>query len=963
MGRFKKTKIPAIAEDRAVSELLYTKDICTCEAIERQVLNRSRVLFRTLNPIILSLLLVISGMSLQAQSKENSGGQTQDTTCIDIWRPGNFQAIKVTQINADPPCPEFDRFTPSLYPAVTIANLEPASSDFFTSLPIGTGVEVIAGFDLEFAPDRQVISHEAIFTLEGGNNIGHIDPSTPGRGIEHRGSDSIFRKTGTADSVVRVPFRDRNGGIVRAESGRLIFEPEGRQSWFFGTRFKGDIELRGGRIGRNSVVSDRLRLVAGRGIELEPPNGSSLINNGVLELVGSGLIAGNAQPPFAPVLTNNGAVRKLGEGSSVLGQSALIWFDNSGSISINGGSLTMSLRSPSGTLGTSTFKNTFINANDAELEFAGGGAIFDNANLERSVNFKNFNARFINTSFSGRSEFLEDQINSADYNFNSVQATGPDDLIVLSGGELSSINFVDGGLAETGIIGNVRWRGGVANRFIFGDADDSDVYVMIVESDGSTGLAAQSNVSTFTNHDEIHFIGNGDVLEIRGGSQASITNTGVMRKASGGAETIMGGGGAFRIIDNSGKIVAESGTMEFRLGGGSHVSTFTDTHLVGMPGRILFSNGRPVFSDARLDGEIYFRGDGARFYRAELSGDLFLEQGRFMFEEIRPESEGIHLIGGTFESTRGLAGLRGEVFWHGGEMLDLDFGSPEMPVSSGSELILTGDFPKELTRTFINWETVTGSGQIEGNGEVINNGIIAPAAGERIEVSSDLTLQPSSELRLELASSSEPASIDHNGILDAAGTIRISYGAGFNGDFGPEPVGLQLIVADSIRFMFNDILLPPPGPFNASLETEIQPTSDGREALMLIARSGELGVDPKCVDMGNWPLGATGQSQPIVIENRGLAPVVIENLAFLGPDSEQFAIDDGNGTTCLGTELTDGEQCNILIEFNASEGGLDSTELVIETTLPSDPATIAVVASADIIFESNFDELECGVVL
>jgi len=152
--------------------------------------------------------------------------------------------------------------------------------------------------------------------------------------------------------------------------------------------------------------------------------------------------------------------------------------------------------------------------------------------------------------------------------------------------------------------------------------------------------------------------------------------------------------------------VAESGILEFRLGGGSHVSTFTDTHLLGMPGRILFSNGRSVFSGARLEGGIDFRGDGARFYRAELSGDFFLEQGRFMFEEVHPESEGIHLIGGTFESTRGLPGLQGEVFWRGGEIRNLNFGDPIMPISSGSEMILAGEGSHTVAGTFTNLETL-----------------------------------------------------------------------------------------------------------------------------------------------------------------------------------------------------------------------------------------------------------------
>jgi hypothetical protein len=254
---------------------------------------------------------------------------------------------------------------------------------------------------------------------------------------------------------------------------------------------------------------------------------------------------------------------------------------------------------------------------------------------------------------------------------------------------------------------------------------------------------------------------------------------------------------------------------------------------------------------------------------------------------------------------------------------------------------------------------MSGAGEVTGNGEIVNHGIIAPKPGKRITVSSDLSLQPTSQLQLEIESGTSVASIEYLGALDVAGTLQVSYGPDFDGEFGPDPVTLELLVADEFRFGFDDVILPPPGPFTASLATQFEPTNDGREALVLTASSGELHVAPECVDMGDSALGAAAASEVIIVENQGLASVGIDALGFVGPDSADFSVWEGKAPNCNGAELTNGESCEIVVQFAASEGGVKRTVLEIGTSLPTDPARVEITATADVVFIDNFEGPLC----
>lgn len=633
---------------------------------------------------------------------------------------------------------------------------------------------------------------------------------------------------------------------------------------------------------------------------------------------------------------------RIGEGNLDFSLRRVADQPNSGSLVADTGIIELNLsEGPPNTVIPNQFEGANLAAMSGEIHFVGNSRMeFSDSLLEGNIIlFDTTETRFHGTQFNGNIRLLD-----GEYEF--VDTAESSNGLSLEGGR-----FGTRGIDSAGLAGNSYWSGGVADGLVNGGPNLASANLKL-----NAGEPLRISVEDLANYGTISIEESGVLVaaEVDNFGGNTLENYGtIVRQGAAGVSQI--GEGELELDSEGGSIVANAGVLALDVGG-----EFIDSSIIGDGGQIRFNGQRPQsFDNSEIGGDVVF------MTRAIIENSVINEGVRFgggaVFQNIASESGPFIFEGGRFDSSDA---IQGEIEWIGGQIGALTLGVPNEPDAGQSKLTL---FPSDSTRIvleLINRATIHGEGNIQGNGSLINHGVLSPGNPETalgmIVTSAGVVPESEGNVRLDIADDGNSDRIIIEGFrpIELKGQLMVRLASGSTGEFGSAGEEFDLIESSSISGAFDTVVLPPAGPFETQYDLSIVSTPDNREVLRLTASSAEVSVLPGCVDLGDQPLGAMVTSDFLIIENRGFSELSVSSVAIEGTDSGDFSISSPSDD-CTGSNLPDGDFCGFQIEYTPSGPGLREAQAVIETSAPNSPHSINLQGTNDVLFIDNFSSETC----
>jgi len=759
-----------------------------------------------------------------------------------------------------------------------------------------------------------------------------------------------FEVTGSGRTSFRQTAID---GLLRLDGGEVEFisrpKDEGtvilESGSFQGNALSpvlGDFIWNGGvangfEIGASDPSSALMRIPASASPRIASfTNGGTLSIEGDIDLLCASGLDGDC------VLANTGLITKdSGLGTTHIGAGDLD-YGGTGSLIVNTGIIELNLTEGSpNTVIPNQFERASLLSLGGEIHFVGNSRIkFSDSLLEGDiVFFDTMVTEFQGTQFKGNVRLLD-----GDYEF--VDTAESSNGLSLEGGR-----FGTRGIDSAGLAGNSYWSGGVADGLVNGGPNLATANLKL-----KAGEPLRISVEDLVNYGTVSIEESGVLVaaEVDDFAGKTLENYGtIVRQGEAGVSQI--GRGDLELDNEGGSIVATAGVLALDVGG-----EFIDSSIIGDGGQVRFNGQRPQsFDNSEIGGDVVF------MTRAIIENSVINEGVRFgggaVFQNIASESGPFIFEGGRFDSSDA---IQGEIQWIGGQIGALTLGVPNEPGAGKSKLTL---FPSESTGLdpkFTNWAMVNGEGNIQGNGSLINHGVLSPGNPETglgmIVTSAGVVPESEGSVRFDIANDGNSDRIIIEGFrpIELKGQLMVRLASGSTGEFGSAGEEFDLIESSSISGAFDTVVLPPAGPFETQYDLSIVSTPDNREVLRLTASSAEVSVLPGCVDLGDQPLGAMVTSDFVIIENRGFSELSVSSVAIEGTDSGDFSISLPSDD-CTGSNLPDGDFCGFQIEYTPSGPGLREAQAVIETSAPNSPHSINLQGTNDVLFIDNFSSETC----
>lgn len=117
----------------------------------------------------------------------------------------------------------------------------------------------------------------------------------------------------------------------------------------------------------------------------------------------------------------------------------------------------------------------------------------------------------------------------------------------------------------------------------------------------------------------------------------------------------------------------------------------------------------------------------------------------------------------------------------------------------------------------------------------------------------------------------------------------------------------------------------------------------------------EIAVDPTRIDFGEQALGMTGAARIVTVTSTGLADLLIDSIALVGPEAADFALDTADDQ-CTGAQLPTGSTCTFTLQFTPSDSGIRRAEITISSNAMNGAGRVELLGTNDVVFFDGFEE-------